>query len=185
MNHKALLSTIGVIVLGALGSGLWDLVKPYLSNFSYYLATLSTFGIDTLRDDLYLRAAKSLGQAVNFNTTGSLVDAWIAVLLAGILHVLSLSKEMRIARFAQAYMLLCFALALGFGVQVVKNSFALRLANHYEVLEVIASPQLSDKEIRQYRSDFSQVQNRVDYQKVIDSLSTRIRQTGGTVPAQP
>jgi hypothetical protein len=92
---------------------------------------------------------------------------------------------MRIARFAQAYMLLCFALALGFGVQVVKNSYAIRLANHYEVLEVIASPQLSEKEIRQYRSNFSQVQNRVDYQKVIDSLSNRIRQTGGTVPAQP
>jgi hypothetical protein len=185
MNKKALYSTIGVIFLGALGSGLWDLTKPFLASLASYLANFSTLGFDTLREDLYVRAARSLGQYSSFGAAGTMIDTWIAFLLAGILHVLSISRDTRVAKFAQAYMLLCFALALGFGVQAIKSTYALQLANYYETLEVIASPYLSDREIKQYRSSFSQIQSKAEYGKVIDSISAKIRQNGGTVPPHP
>jgi hypothetical protein len=62
MDKRKVLSVVGVIVLGALGSGLWELAKPALASAATAIAEASTFGFTSLRDEMYARAATSLGR---------------------------------------------------------------------------------------------------------------------------
>jgi hypothetical protein len=49
---------LGVIILGALGSGLWEIaLKPALVRASYGLMSLSSLGIESVRTGIYERIA--------------------------------------------------------------------------------------------------------------------------------
>lgn len=53
-----ILAILGTIVLGALGSGLWEvLVKPGLAWAGGAVLTISTLGLDSLRDQIYADVA--------------------------------------------------------------------------------------------------------------------------------
>jgi cation transport ATPase len=56
---SAVLTVIGALILGALGSGLWELLfKPLLFWVSTVFLNIATLGINSLRDDLYVEIAK-------------------------------------------------------------------------------------------------------------------------------
>ena len=57
--RDALLTLLGTIIIGALGSGLWDvLFKRWYGIIAQFAVRIATFGIATSRDSLYLEAAK-------------------------------------------------------------------------------------------------------------------------------
>src|SRR5260370_6846781 len=56
---SVVLTVIGALILGALGSGLWELLfKPLLFWVSTLFLSIATLGINSLRDDLYVEIAK-------------------------------------------------------------------------------------------------------------------------------
>jgi hypothetical protein len=58
VKKSAFFKAAGVILLGALGSGLWDsLLKPAFVRISYGLLTLSSLGIESIRTGIYERIA--------------------------------------------------------------------------------------------------------------------------------
>ena len=58
MGRKTVASILGAIVLGALGSALWDLVKPLLGWAANAVLSVSTLGLDSLRNSIYADAAR-------------------------------------------------------------------------------------------------------------------------------
>lgn len=61
---KWLLGAIGVIFLGALGSGLWRWAfEPLSTWFGKSLFTIATLGLESLRDSIYVDVAKGLHEA--------------------------------------------------------------------------------------------------------------------------
>ena len=79
MNKKTTLTMIGVVVLGALGSGLWELVKPLLGWSWSGLLTIATLGLDSLRDGIYADAASSVGRPIGLRLAVQLLAALILV----------------------------------------------------------------------------------------------------------
>jgi hypothetical protein len=58
---SAILTVVGALVLGALGSGLWELLfKPLLAWITTLFLNIATLGINSLRDDLYAEIAKGI-----------------------------------------------------------------------------------------------------------------------------
>lgn len=103
MNIRTALKTSGVVVVGALGSALWDLVKPGLFWLWTSSVTVSSLGIQSLTDDLYIRAADQAGIGGT-----SFVVQGLAVLIflvgCALMQVLSLAASSERARtFARLY----------------------------------------------------------------------------------
>jgi hypothetical protein len=185
MNKKTALNILGVIILGALGSGLWDLMKPLLAMIAAALANFSTLGIESLRDDLYAMAGKSVGRPVGVATAVLTLAVWMTFLFSIVLRVLSKSSDAMVAKHAKQFMFLGIAWGIFLMAQLVRGNYALQLANYYEKLEVIASPHLTELEIKQFRAAFSQVQTRSQFQTITNTLSSKILQAGGTPPSPP
>jgi len=59
LSLSTVLTIVGALVVGALGSGLWEILfKPTLNGLSSFLLSVATLGIQSVRDSLYLEAAK-------------------------------------------------------------------------------------------------------------------------------
>lgn len=185
MNKKAVLSAIGVIVLGAAGSALWDVLRPLLQSLGAQLANISSLGFETLRDDLYARAATTFGRPVGLGAALAVLMFLTLLVTVAIMQVLALSVGPRGARFARLYMVGYLGTAMLCGVQLVRTSYVMQLAHYYENLEVVAAPLLSELELKQFRSSFSQVRTRGDFLKITDVLASKIRQSGASPPSPP
>lgn len=58
------LGAVGTIILGGLGSGLWDLViKPSAARMAQVMLTAATLGSSVVKDGVYREAAKGLHEA--------------------------------------------------------------------------------------------------------------------------
>jgi hypothetical protein len=56
---KWTLALLGTIVLGAIGSGVWDVVfKPFFSWIAEILLNVATLGLAAIRDEMYVEIAK-------------------------------------------------------------------------------------------------------------------------------
>jgi hypothetical protein len=69
-----ILRTLGVIIFGALGSGLWELSKPLLGSAVNGVLTVATLGMGSLRDGIYTAASGSVA------STAILVPKFAAVI---------------------------------------------------------------------------------------------------------
>lgn len=185
MNKKTILGVVGVIVLGALGSALWDFSKPVLSSLIASIANLSTLGFESLRDGFYEKAARSLGRPVGIGYAITFILSLFSLFSAAIFHVLSLSEKSKMTMAAKSYMMMCFMMAFIAFAQLSQRTYVMQLANYYELLEVRASPFMSDLEIKRNRALFSQVQTKKDFLIVIEILSKKLRVVGEIVPKAP
>lgn len=65
---KFTLGTIGAIVIGAIGSGVWEyILQPALRNGSNAFLELATLGVESFKDDLYQEVAKGYQEKASFS----------------------------------------------------------------------------------------------------------------------
>ena len=184
MNRKLIGSTLGVIVLGALGSGLWELAKPLLGWGWAALVGLSTLGLSSLRDGLYSQAALTMGRPIGIGTAMQSLSAIMLLIGSMILRGIAAAGPLDSKRFLRQVSLFLLFGATTMTVASARNAYVLRLAVFYEKLEVVAAPLISDLELKQHRAQFVRVTNRADYLAIIDSLSSRIEHAGQKPPTQ-
>lgn len=60
MNAKKIWFWVGTLVVGALGSGLWSLIEAPFWKIANWFLTATTLGIQSIRDNVYARAALGL-----------------------------------------------------------------------------------------------------------------------------
>ncbi|EGR2464993.1 hypothetical protein DYC54_17610 [Vibrio cholerae] len=81
---KLTLGTIGAIVIGAIGSGVWEyILQPVLKNGSNAFLELATLGAESYKDDLYQEVAKGYQEKASFSLLLSfnalLVSAYLVI----------------------------------------------------------------------------------------------------------
>lgn len=185
MTKQTLVSVVGVIVLGALGSGLWELIKPLLGWGWSGILTLSTLGLDSLRDGIYADTA-----SVNGKPTGI---AWAVqslsglIVLTGVMVINSIRLSFRpttLSRLPTANSLVLLLAASAFVVAGVRTSYVTHLAAYTAKLETIAAPHLSDAQLKQFRAGAVQVNSRADYLINIEALRKVIEAAGQKAPSR-
>lgn len=70
---------LGVVILGALGSGLW---QHALEPFFRFILRLASLGFDTYKVDVYKEIARGLHEYASHDILGAITSLWVILLLA-------------------------------------------------------------------------------------------------------
>jgi hypothetical protein len=90
---KYALTAIAAIVLGALGSGLWEaILRPALRHLSYWLLDFAAFGLQSYRVGIYQEIAQRAPHT-NVNIFATVTFLWFSVLYGVALYFLISSKQ--------------------------------------------------------------------------------------------
>jgi hypothetical protein len=164
------------LVLGALGSGLWELaLRPALAFFGSAALDIVTLGLDSARNALYADAAH--GQ---FERAAISMMAAGAGIVAGITTVVLFGRSLR-SRLRQSApqeapkRSFVLTLLLVFTTTMVlllfyRVAYINRAANYVDQLSQIIAPYQTERERLLVRSQFAQVVTRDEYVKLVESL---------------
>lgn len=182
MNRKALLSTLGVILLGALGSGLWELLKPLLNWGWSGLLTISTLGLTSLRDGIYANA--SGGRPVGIVVAVQALSSITMLTGAAIIGYIRFPFRPPSHIIEKIYYLLLLMGGVALLVAASRTAYVAQLASYSTKLETIAAPHISENELKQLRARSVQIDNRASYLAYIATLREKIEAAGEKTPAR-
>lgn len=188
MDKKTLLSIVGIIVLGALGSGLWELVKPLLGWGLSGVLTLSTLGLDSLRNGMYAGTSSAFGKPSALGIAVELLGSLTMLTGASVIYTIRLSlgpKAPYPARVTSAF----FALILFLGATImlvtnIRTTYITQLARYSFKLETIAAPHLSDIQLKEFRAKAAQIDSRSAYLAHVELLRKVIEAAGQKAPTR-
>lgn len=185
MQKKTIVNWLGVIILGAFGSALWEFIKPAFVWLWTALVSASTLGVASYRDQIYANAGATFGEPLGIGAAITALAA-LMMLCTGITINFMVRTPGTLSAQAPRFFTQLFLLSMGMGLLIgaIQRSYSLSLAHHYRHLAILAAPSLTDIEIRQYQATFSDVKTREQYVAVIASLVKRIEATGKKAPSR-
>ena len=187
MDRRKLLGIVGTVILGALGSGLWELLKPVGASAWNAALTIATLGLDSLRDGLYQSAAR-------LGTTGA--RNALTLQLVSALILLSTSSAMMRLRFLPperglsrplVYYFLPFLLlggALATMTSAIRIAYVGKVAVYYEQLSTIAAPYVDTQARLELASRVTRAQGRTEYVAVLTELEQLLKTKAIKFPRQ-
>ena len=185
MNRQTAIKTAGVIVIGALGSALWDFSKPALAWLWTITVSISSLGVQSLTDALYAKAA---GFALWTSGISYIVQATACVVFlvgAALMQVMSIETSSTYQRsYARGYLLIFMFGVIVMLLQLLRTTYSMSLARDYERLEVVIAPHISDHEQRQFRASLSRVTGQAAFEKLIGDMSSRAIAAGEALPTK-
>lgn len=93
---KRAISVVGVIVLGALGSGLWEtVIKPSFGSMRALLLNVASIGMKALKDQTYRDISRGFTEATAVELLSEYTYLYILATVAACLYVLSTSAKIR------------------------------------------------------------------------------------------
>ena len=174
MNKKWVLRTIGVVILGALGSAAWDLCKAFLPSLGTRALYVFSFGIDSVRDTVY-------------DGIGGLDPAYLAVKGAVLFSVASVIFAFANYRVYVRYLrpgagvgdrsggrwvtsiLQVPSMSLIFGC--LRHRYSAEAITYYRYLSLASAPYMDAQARLVDDSEFALVRTRVDYNALISKLT--------------
>lgn len=190
---KKALSIIGVLVLGALGNGLWELAKPALTGTADIALNISTLGIQTFRDSFYAAASRHGSAAAHLSAQASLTRLLIAIaayFLLISLDTLTLTSTRVPAEKALArrflritsYPLLLFSTM--FAITALRDVEVRDAARAFEVRLKVLAPVISASDYSRHLARFAVVRTEADYDAALRDLNAALQRAGLEQPAQ-
>lgn len=198
-KYKKLVSIIGAIILGAIGSGLWESVfKPSLSFSSNFVYNIVTLGLHSLRNQVYVDVAKGYYERQSFDISAdtsfiiglSLITLWSLFKITEIiLYYINpdsvkleepsiLTKFMRrlpskmfpTINLSNAFIFgIVFCMVIS-GFSLFRNSYINNRIAYYRQLHEVVAPVINEKERLIFNSEFGQIETKEDYDAIIKSL---------------
>lgn len=200
-KKKVVLGVVVTVILGAVGSGLWEVVfSPAMSWVGRQILTLATLGLDSARDDIYREAAKGHHEKASFYIYLFVAFVLFLMPLVPLPFLLREKKELdRVEQersleilqeridFLNRKMNRLRKVAIGlllFGsldssmllVRASMGAYVNSVITDFNQNVMIVAPFISIEEERKIRSDFARMQNKQDYLKVTEALH-RVAQT--------
>ena len=193
LTKKNLLWLAGTLLIGALGSGLWEaVVKPSMLWFGTLMLDVATLGLSSLRDGMYQDVAKGTyeraGVMLLALATGILCGFLTAPIAAGrILRKRDESSRPGSATarmFRKNWVLVTFALAFTmiFFVSFFRISYIVRASNYADQLARITAPYFSEEDRLMVQSELAQVETREDYIRLVERLRKVASENNASVP---
>lgn len=180
MVKTRIFSAIGVIVLGALGSGLWEFLKPVLGWFGTWILTLSTLGMDSLRDTIYA-AAHTPPMLSEIKAATATICSVVMLTGTMVLTYIRVSFRPRQPRFATTHLVFLLGLGIAFFAASLRHIYSAGLSAYSSKLETIAAQHISDTELKQVRARAAQVNSRSSYLDHVEGLRQIAESNGETV----
>ena len=180
---KKVVSVLGVIILGALGSGVWELIRPLF--LWCYTATLSiaTLGLDSLKDGIYKDACCSQN-FINVLVTYQLVCVVSFFTGSCVIFYIRSAFQPRVNILIKNISLALILGAVISFVQAVRYSYVSGLTNYNTKLEVLAAPYLTDSELKKFRSEYIKITNKKLYLEHITKLEAVLEMNGEKMPSK-
>ena len=197
LNAKTLRFVITTIVLGAIGSGVWDwLLKPFAMGASEVGLSIATLGVKAFKDSLYQEIALGLHEESSmrlylllFGFTPAaaigLVSGFMTGTKAASIEAIN-GKQSRLDPFLLSLLkpifFLSFLVAAFFIIQANQLGYTNRAITHFNQLLAIAGPALSEKDQLVFKSNFAQISSSEDYQRLVTQLESICKERGFKVP---
>ena len=184
---KKLLWLLATLVLGALGSGLWELAfRPILAFCGTTALDIVTLGMESLRNGLYEDAAH--GQ---YERVGIIMLSAGAGMMTGISTMTLLGPDIRrrlsvrLRGDATASHKFSSKLLFVFVTTLIillfqRTTYINRAVNHFEQLAQIVAPYQREQDRLLVRSKFAQIVSRAQYVQLIGSLEELAHSQGVT-----
>lgn len=186
-TKKKILWLAGTLLIGALGSGLWEaLIKPGMLWFVTLMLDLGTLGLSSLRDEIYLDVAKGSYDRSGLTLLYFATVLLCAILTAPIMFALFFRKLDENGRptsklyrafsnswaFSDAWNLFTVPsiLAVILFVNLFRVDYTVRAATYVDQLIRITSPYITEQDRLLYQSELSQVSNRDDYVRLVSKV---------------
>lgn len=195
--------TLGSIVLGALGSAMWELVgKPVFATISRAIFNIITSSVKGVSDNIYKDVAS--GQYQSFNILGIVIPPIIFCFVLILIQMVNaiwvklygmeiaflnrdtnkqnlISKNIRVENVSiglpeKQRRFLLFTVILSIFMTVlsiftaISNYYTVQYTCYYKTLVTITTPYISSEQKDTFNSNFSQIQNKDDYKKIIKEL---------------
>jgi hypothetical protein len=183
ITKKKLIWLAGTLILGALGSGLWEaVIRPSMLWFVTLMLNLGTLGLSSLRDGIYVDVAKG-----SYEEAGLALLAMATGLLCGVSTaplVISLASRARDANgrstsvvvrvLRKNWMLIAIPLIFGmiFCVNLFRVTYTAQAATYAEQLLQITDPYETERDRLLFRSELSQISSRDDYVRLVNKLKS-------------
>jgi hypothetical protein len=179
--QKRTLSVLGILIGGALGSGLWqrlgDPLYLYLRNAILNSATFLFKGYKNL---VYESVAVGFHEHSSAAVDGFLVIC-LAMLCAGLTgYFVSFIRPPRVIPtkpkppvwLSWGMASVFFLGGIVFIIVYTKTTYVPEAIGYYEQLKRIDGPFLTPEQLKQLDSEFAQIQSREDYDRVIEQLTS-------------
>lgn len=184
VNKKTILSIIGALILGALGNGLWELVKPLLGWGGSFLLTAATLGLDSLRDGIYAAVPNAVVRQSGSRMTSQSLGSLIAFSAFAVMFFIKISVVGRLNTLGAMLINLFGALTLVLIVASYRSHYVEYLALYTTKLESMAAPYLSDSELKQLRDSLVRIDSRQAYLLHVKALRKAIEAAGRDAPVR-
>lgn len=174
-----ILAILGTIVLGALGSGLWEvLVKPGLAWAGGAVLTISTLGLDSLRDQIYADVAIGSYERASLSILAMLTGFTISFIgsMAIFRYIVSTYKILNtnhrykfVARMVLLFYFVAFTTFLY--INMYRVNYTVHAQANLEQIYRTILPYISDEQGKQYTSRMATISSRDDYIQIIDEMT--------------
>jgi uncharacterized membrane protein (DUF485 family) len=199
------LTIIGALILGALGSGLWELIKPLFVWVSTASLDIVTLGLDSLRDGLYADAASLETERVSYSILSAITGIVTGIIVSALMFsrlkrrdkanmdlvmaqdpaTRKATAQAKIARLQRIRFVAIALVALSLSAQVFmaqRTIYISRAAAHFNRLCAIAEPHIDQGELALIKSSFAQMSTRAEYIDLTNRLSAISRANKAKVP---
>jgi hypothetical protein len=200
-RSKVILGIAGTIVLGAIGSGVWELFfSPVFSWLGRGILTIVTLGLDSVRNAIYAGVAKGHREEASlfvytFLITMILVSPFFFVQIWMIIARRKQEKNKTPEQLAKAqrarrrvFIFSTFFLALVASIIYVRglmHTYTNAAITHFYQSLTIVLPYISMEEERQFRSDFARIAKKEDYAELMEKLKARADSRNIKLPQFP
>jgi hypothetical protein len=186
---KWTLGILGTILLGALGSGFWDLcLRNTFIAIGHGILTVITLGISSVRDSFYVEVAKGRTDRVGIYLM-SLVFLFVGVLAGRLARPIKVGgapgSDMTAGQhqFLRRYtLILVLLLSSTFLFRSVSITYTTGAIDHFEQSFAICLPFMSAQERDDVRSRFARIRTKNDYVSVLSILEQKARDHNIEIP---
>lgn len=208
MKKEKIITIVGALIIGALGSGLWELIKPLLSLLGAASLNVVTLGLDSLRDGLYAEAANMQPERAALAILSALQGLLLSlpVLLymrfksikrkADIpelpvnaskedwaVYKVSVDEKIKVLERKSYISMALFILVVTINFLMFQRiSYISKVSAHFDKMVAMAAPYMEVKDVLFVKSQFVQVSGRSDYEMVVSKLYVVLDEN--KIPAQ-
>ncbi|MFZ1546851.1 MAG: hypothetical protein WAT12_07085 [Candidatus Nitrotoga sp.] len=186
MKKQTALGILGTLILGALGSGLWELIKPGFSFLGSTALTIISLGFDSVVNDIYTRVGRANLVSVWVRGTTLLVIATAIGVAAGVIlqraRAPSIDPLSRRRTIWTALLLSLVGSYLLFGS--FRHTYVASTRGYFEYLTRASAPYLTNDQRLAMDSRLALVRSRADYEKLVVELKALLKANNVTVAEQ-
>jgi hypothetical protein len=185
--RKTVLGILGAIVIGALGSALWELIKPGFSFLGATAVTATSIGITSLIDGIYISAGRADLGVLWVKATVLFAIGFVALFYALLFIWKSLqvlqssvprigSAKPTVLKVAALTMFGTFCLTGGTRHLQVSD-----ITERFKYLRRASAPYFTEDERLKIDSRFALITGKREFEVLTDDLRERLRENGVTL----